>query len=493
MAVTAWPVILADSATGSDSAASGAGPSTALTGTAAVSTGTTVVLDAGTVLTGVATDGSHVLYFADATAGNRNFTAINGSSGSGGATPTVTVEQSLASTTKAWAIGGKRASIGSATSKKLFDNNSAAGDAMPGWAVEMQSGHTETIAATYDLRRAGDTTSGPIILRGTSGAGTLPVVTFSNNGNGFFVRGDYQQFRYFEVRNSNATKTASVAIGCAVMANSVGPYVEGVKISHSTNKFWIGMILSTGNNNTASAIVSCEVGYCASYGIGANASSGSSQFYRIINCFVHDCGGTAGINLSSNAWQGALIQGCVIYNNVGAGIILDNSRNNVDADTFLLGNTIDTNTTNGIQVNTASLNSVNLVILNNILSNNGNYGLNFNNASFTDALLAANAVVIKGNNTYLNTSGAYKSNTGTYTASNCPWASGDPGLNPQYTAASSGDFSIGTNLKAQGFPVGGTLHVGTSSGTYSYVDPGAAQRQEAGSGTTVTGQGYYGG
>ncbi len=483
----AFPVILVNATGGSDTAASGAGPATAKTGTGASSTTTTNIDITDVVdLSGVSTAGDAVIYWLDTTAGHRRFARITGvTGGPSGSTWHIGLDANSPVTSGVgpvnWAIGGKRASIGSATSSLLFDNNTAAGDAMPGWVVEMQSAHTETIAATLNTRRAGDTTSGPIILRGTAGAGTPPVVTFSNNGTALGVRGDYQQFRAFELQNSNATKTASVGIASLVEAVNVGPVIDTVKISNSTNKFWHGIDCATGNNATTMYILSCEVGYCAGFGIGANANSGQSQAIKIINCFIHDCGAVAGINFSNNGWNNMLVYGCVIYNNTGAGILYDNS----EAQAYRGGavfaqNTIDSNTTNAIQVNTVQPNLNTLVILNNILSNNGNYGVKFNNASFTDAALAAYAPFINGNDTYLNTSGAYNDNTGTYTNSNCPWASGDPGLNPTYTAASSGDFSIGTNLKAQGFPVGGTLHVGTTSSTYSYVDIGAAQRQEAG-------------
>ncbi len=173
----AFPVVKVDSTAGgaSDTACSGAGPSTALTGTAGATdgAGTTVTLDSGTVLTGVDTTGLHVIYLADTTAGHRRFSRITGTAGSGGATPTVTVADAytINLTGKSWAIGGTRATVAGAVSLLLFDNNSAAGDAMPGWVVEMQSGHAETgLTATINLRRAGDTTSGPIILRGLPGA-----------------------------------------------------------------------------------------------------------------------------------------------------------------------------------------------------------------------------------------------------------------------------------------------------------------------------------
>lgn len=58
----------------------------------------------------------------------------------------------------------------------------------------------------------------------------------------------------------------------------------------------------------------------------------------------------------------------------------------------------------------------------------------------------------------------------------------DLAVDPQFTAAASGDFSIGTNLKAAGFP--GAFQGGLSTG---YLDVGAVQRQEASASTDLLG------
>src|SRR5262245_38170373 len=113
------PTILVDSTTGSDTAASGAGPATALTGSAASTSadGLTVTLDGSPDLTNVATDGSHAVFLNDSTAGARNFGKITAKDN---VAKTVTVTNAFGASLsgKSWAIGGKRASIGSTTSTK---------------------------------------------------------------------------------------------------------------------------------------------------------------------------------------------------------------------------------------------------------------------------------------------------------------------------------------------------------------------------------------
>lgn len=59
---------------------------------------------------------------------------------------------------------------------------------------------------------------------------------------------------------------------------------------------------------------------------------------------------------------------------------------------------------------------------------------------------------------------------------------GDIALDPQFTDAANGDFSIGTNLKATGFP-----GVFPGALTTGYIDIGAVQRQESSSGGGSTG------
>ena len=454
----AYPVILVDSATGSDSLASGSGPSTAITGSNGSTSvdGLTVTLDGSPSLSGVATDGSHVIFVGDATAGRRNFASITGKDDSA---KTVTVAEAFTGsvTGLSWAIGGKRASIGSSSSKRLFDNNGAAGDAMPGWTVEMQSGHSETISATYDLRRAGTTTEGPITLRGASGAATLPLVTFSNNGNGFVPRGAGLRFVDFEVQNSNATKTSSVAI---VSGSASVLVAERIKIADATNNFWKGVVCSQPNWQ----IISCEIAETANLGVELSGVN-----FLVLNNYIHDCG-DSGMSFSV---QGVVV-GNIFARNAEKGMV--SSLSGGSAQTCVIAhNTFDDNVSSGAEFASDTVRAFGVNWINNIFSNNGGYGLNYSGASVTDILFLFHQTLLKGNNFYGNTSGA--TNPASITANE-----DSSSVNPDYTNASGGDFSVGTAIAGKGFPIGGVLPVGGYSETESYVDPGASQRQEAGGG-----------
>jgi len=473
LSVTAWPVVKVDSTNGSasDTTCSGAGPGDGVTtgptlsGTGNASLDATKLictLPAGTDLTNVATDGSHVLYFADTTAGNRRFSAINAKAGSGGATPTVTVETAFSAqvSNKDWAIGGVRATVAGAVSLLLFSNNAAAGDAMPGWAVEMQSGHSETLTGPIDMRRAGDVTSGPITLRGKSGAATKPVFHVTANVNVIVPRGSNQTVRDFTV-----SAESSAVTGAITGASSANFFAAGIKLTRtSTNKFTTGITaLATWQ------IYGCEIAFCTT---GIGVGNGPCQ---IMGNYFHDITGDCLSSFSD------LLSINIFFNvfdvrSGGNGINSSVWGNNVRA-MLILGNTIDgggTATGAGIKVSAAPADAF-INILGNLITNMGTYGVDFSNAGATDVAISQR-INVRNNNTYGNTSGAYHSASGGYAYNACPWAAGDNNLNPSYT--SSTDFTP-TNTSLQG-----TAYPTTVGAATSYGYPGAIQPMGTGGSST---------
>lgn len=123
----AVPTILIDNSSGSDTAASGAGPATALHGTGAATTasGSTVDLSADSPnLSGVATDGSALLWVQSSSGRQASpITAVNNT------TKVVTVSDTYANTEsgKTWAIGGKRATLDDAGFRQIVKDRSGGG------------------------------------------------------------------------------------------------------------------------------------------------------------------------------------------------------------------------------------------------------------------------------------------------------------------------------------------------------------------------------
>lgn len=133
-------------------------------------------------------------------------------------------------------------------------------------------------------------------------------------------------------------------------------------------------------------------------------------------------------------------------------------------------NTLDSGAGDGIKVFLAEGVPAS-VIRNNTISNftgGGKYGLNYSVGTLALNMRAAKAPP-DYNNFYNNTADRNAISAGAH----------DTALDPQFTNPGAGDYSIGTNLKAKGFP--GPFPGATTTG---YLDIGAVQRQEAG-GTTV--------
>jgi hypothetical protein len=469
----AFPTIVIDSATGSDTLSSGAGPGdgttsgSALNGTTNATTdgaGTTVTLPAGTDLSNVDTTGLHAIWFNDTTAGNVNFSRISGKAGSGGATPTVTVATALGATlTKSWAIGGKRASLGSTTSSRLLNNTSNTnGDARGGWIIEFLSGHTETFTFREDIYAAGNTTDGPIIIRTRAGFSSRAALTFNANAD-WIVRGN--GWWHYDIEFIGGSTGISLLL---FYLSGITARAERCKFSPTSTCTAVSMA-----SDIRGKVISCEI---TGGTVGINCTG---HHDAIINNYIHGCS-SHGIQVNSPT-AGGVVYGNVVTGCGGDGINITPGRNDA-YDLFLVAhNTCYNNTSDGIEFTAAATGS-STHVFNNILSSNGAYGLRFADA---DALILENNILIKGNQTYNNTTNAYKSSTSAYAYNTCPWVTDDNNLDPTFTNAGAGDYTIGTNLKAKAFPVGGSEKVGGPAGViYSYVDPGGAQRVEAGAGTT---------
>lgn len=472
----ALPAILVNSATGSDSEASGAGPATALTGTGAgtgCSTsgdGLTVTFNAETDLSGVLNTGAHVIYIADSTPGARNFSKITGVN-DGANTVTVADAFGFSLTDQTWAIGGKRATIAGTESKKLLENNSAAGDAMGGWTIRMESAHTETITATITFRRAFDTTYGGLIIEGESGAATRPVLTFSNNGAAFYGPISTHAgvlFQRFDIKHSG---TASAAV-----AFKVGRYVwnwivrDVVIGGSSTSDGFLYAFQDAYNNLSATQGVSfyidgCEIKYSGSFGLNICAA-------QITNCFIHD---NAGGIVIGDDYVGSpvvvLIENNVISDNTDHGIKLDTDCL-APAMLFIRHNTIHNNSNGaGIYVEDDTVLPRMCTIENNSITANGTYGIDLPSAEAT--LWEALGLTIRHNNFG---TGATANTSGTiHNEPTIVGISGNLLLDPGYANAGSDDYSVGSNMQSAGYPNA----VYNGSATRNWVDIGAAQRKPA--------------
>src|SRR6185436_3319989 len=303
-------------------------------------------------------------------------------------------------------------------------------------------------------------------LRGESGAATLPVITFSNNGVAFQMRGAVWTLQDFEIRNSNATKTASLAIQGASGGGMTT--VRRMVISHATNKFWKAIGASGGTGWT---IEDCDIGNCASNGIDMTNTSN-----KIMDNWIHDCGGNGILDSSTTDIQ-ALVYNNLIETNTGDGInVTATGATAAGGGMCLLNNTIANNTGDGIEFTldpgTTDRPLGQAVFRNNIFASNGGFGINLSGSGWTDAIAQVGLQIDVSYNAFFGNSGGAKSAFLTLNSTN------QTALDPTFTDSANANYSIGTNLKAKGYSAG-TRNIGANrSLTVSYMDPGASQRNE---------------
>lgn len=501
---TAYPDIRVNSSTGSNTLASGAGPGdgitsgSALTGTAGVTNvgGTVVTLDGSPNLTSVATDGSHCIWFNDATAGNNKWATITATANSGTPTAQVTVTPALGgSLTKAWAIGGKRASLEGST--ELFNNNSAAGDLsdIGGGSVTMEDGYTETLTTTLKFYWNCTVANGAITLRGDPSASTVPVVTGqSGNSNVFNIMpsgatAEGIVFSGFNiVGNTGTTKSNSsvIAIVCTGSLGSLQLRNMVIGGTGNTTGFYRGIY-----NFQDMAVTAYNVTIRNCYDSAGDMAGGGAYAHRFIGCVIDECDHGAGNGYGLTGLSGK----CVIANTVvarcrGAGLRFSIAENDGAhaAAPVVLNCTIYKNGGDGIVfAHTSSQRGMQMAaIVNNSITHNGGYGIDFTGAGITAANVAAFLMLSQNNN--FGTGGTANTSGSCNLTLTSGVSVGALSVDPAYVDAdnatdASRDFRPGTNLKAAGFPA---VNAGFSS-VRGYLDVGAWQRQEPASGGGVTG------
>jgi hypothetical protein len=140
-----------------------------------------------------------------------------------------------------------------------------------------------------------------------------------------------------------------------------------------------------------------------------------------------------------------------------------------------MGCTIDDNDQSGLYFSSAT-NFVGCVILNNQFTNNGDYGIEV----VTPADVADLKKLVCDFNNFF----------GNATAARLNIAAGpnDTAVDPAYANAAGGDYRIGQATRAAGFPDTGRTIGANQSATNSFVDIGAAQRDESLGGVILAGR-----
>ena len=462
------PTILFNNGTGSDTAASGAGPGTAISGAAAAHTGgaatTTITLTNTPDLSGVAVDGSAVLWLK--TSGTtRRFSKITAKDDGA---DTVTVEDSFtiaAGSPVDYAIGGKRKTMEHADSVRLF-----IADAKGGWAITLEDDQP-AITASIACTATGDATNGFITLQGDSTTTRRLLTSATNNVSPLSGGCLSWVVRNLKFTSSAATKTSSYGILLNAAASGVLVLINCI-FGDPTDKLQNAW-LRTASAQLGIIVIDCEVQYCL--GVGCPEASGTSAAapYRIMNCWVHH---NTGAGIAPLYSVNITVSGCLITNNGGSGIALGSGNGLAP---IIVGNTIHGNTgasSDGISLGHATP-ITGAVIYNNSITANGRYGLN---CSAGAEALNNRLVGLVDHNNYGNASDSTANTSGAVNGITA--GASDLTVAPSYTNAAGNDYSVSTSMKAVGYPPAARNIGANNSSTLSYVDIGAAQRQEAAAG-----------
>lgn len=282
------------------------------------------------------------------------------------------------------------------------------------------------------------TISGYNTTRGDNPAfGNQPVLAFGANTATFTS--------YYMISNLTITTTAASGL-----AAGTGSLIQNCKSTNSSGTVNRDAFRTSTSGCDGYRIIDCEAvstnGYCF-LNTGNN-----SEGVKVLRNYFHDS------SVGYNSGSGNSVP--IIENNIFDTVTYPIRLNSNDGHAYVNGNTLygaETPTGTGIQLYATT--PVGVVITNNII-----YG-------FTTGI---NSAAVVGTN-YYNHNNIYNCTTPLVNVTAGP---NDVSINPQFTDAANGNFSIGVNLKALGSP--GAFPAGL---TTSYVDIGAAQRQEPAGGS----------
>lgn len=444
MALTVLPVILVDSGSGSAApGASGAGPATAVAGAAAAHTGgsatTTITFTNSPDLSGVAQDGSHVLFLE--TASGRRFSRISTVDNSA---KTCVVEDTFniaAGSAVAYAIGGKLATIRDAGYVGLI---AASTGAKPGWTIQFASGHAES-GAVITIACAGDATTGMIVFKTEDGYATRATFTTSTTSNGgIYVTGAAVELRGVHVIHATSTTSASyTGIYCSG-ANSV---IRDCKVSKSSTGNWAAGIQAT------SYVTVCQ---CEVDGVGNTYAGIYCSSY--VNKILHNTVKNAPVDGIYFARESCVCFGNVVVDPVGDGIVV------VAAADYccLAHNTVYSPGDDGIVIASGA---DSILLINNLVRD-------CDSGVAIPAAAARIGWIIQGNNAY--------NCTANYSVSDVSATNTE--VDPEFVNQAAGDYTTGANCIGTGWPTA-TLPGLTCR---TYLDQGAVQRVGTASGLGLT-------
>lgn len=356
-------------------------------------------------------------------------------------TVTLDAAPSLTGGTSAWKIGGQFV-----WTPANIEAGVAAVD-----VVELANSPAST-AADWITGRVAGSSAGVIKVIGKTG--TRPVIT--NTGTTQCIEGGSVASWWFE----NLELAQQGASGNVAQAIGTGTMFYNVKVSDGG-----GAAIAFGVDGVK--IIACEL-----TGVSADGVSPVGGSCSLIGNYIHDLTGDGLEAGAMNAGRTNLISRNIFDTCSARGIYFSSSSVVANSQAIIDGNTIYGCGDSGLEVVDADYN---VVLINNVFSENGNAAGEYN-VEFTAG--AIELIGFHGWNVFFHSGGGGGANLSNLTV-NAQVAASEFTTDPVFTNAAGGDFSIGTAspAKATGFPgqfLGGSL---------GYLDIGAVQRQETGGGS----------
>lgn len=346
------------------------------------------------------------------------------------------------------------ATNGSATGDKVVPGNTVyirgAGSSFPTSADYTSTGYTQAVS--------GDTTNGYVRFIGENGRPRIDTdgLVFYNT-NYCLISGIY----FYATSNNELANNGFASGQYRTLFGNVfdlndknGPCISTVSGAYGT-RIYFNEFFSKASAPTAQTAAK------------AIRITGLVEACDIRFNHIHHMG-DAGISLDSGSDVAAIIEHNVIHHCKSHGIVFQGSVRPNDV-TTVAHNTIDANEGDGINVQSAAALAY-MAIFNNILSNHTGSGKSGINVAAGTAATNDRIVPFCDYNAFYN-------NTAHRTGISAG-ANDQTGVDPGYVGAN--DYRIGTALKALGFPIGDYLEA--ASGSRSFTDIGAFQREEAASG-----------
>lgn len=435
MALTAFPTISINASTGSDTLSSGDG-GVSCTGTATSVSSTTITLTIATgTLTGVATDGTAVIWISGV-----GFVRIDTVDTGAG---TIVVETAVTCTDANFAIGGKRASLDGTETRRLFAaTSSPTASGMSGrWIISLED--NQTISSALVLAATSGTGSCEIK---SNTPGTMRTITQSASAT-HFSAGVANKWRFTDLKflNSNGTPLEVVTVNTAIPILEFHRCLCGDSGGTNCPK---GLYIRT----SASAylyLYDTSVLRCTSIGI-----NGTCNILQMFGSEISRCGG-AGI--SGAIGNGSLIKDSIISYNTGDGVNTSQQLSFTVLNSVFHGNTGD-----GFEC--SANNALTGYFINNQFTANGGYGLRMSGTQ-------PHTVVVEYNN-FGNASDSTSNTSGT--ATGITLSSTNTTAASAYTDASNSvrNFKVGAACQGTGFPPSSATVAAGQTGTTAYSDQG---------------------